>query len=102
MGSLVRSSAGRSHPRSGSSGQAASGSSSRPRPSEGDLLQLGPSIGDYRVGAFHDTSGSGKGKAARRRDPSVESGESADPIIRRQISVTVEHERASRSNSIVV
>ncbi|KAF2168337.1 hypothetical protein M409DRAFT_53613 [Zasmidium cellare ATCC 36951] len=96
LGSLVRSDRSRSQPDSGGSGQRRGISRSgggRSRPSEGEL-QLGPAAGDYRVGAFHDSttgSGGGRGKGKERRD----SGDSADPIIRRQISVTVETERAS-------
>lgn len=94
LGSLVRSGGKNSPLRSrGNSNPPRSGGSSRPRPSEGEI-QLGPVVGDYRVGAFHDSTSKAKGA---RRDLSVASGESADPIIRRQISVTVETERAASS-----
>lgn len=56
---------------------------------------MGPKSGDYRVGAFHDTS---RAKNAKRPPSGIfESDE--DPIIRRDVSVTVETERASRTNS---
>ncbi|KAK4632895.1 hypothetical protein CLAFUW4_03191 [Fulvia fulva] len=88
-----------SHVRSGgrsrieSSSKRGSGSRNMDRPE--DQLQLRPNVGDYRVGAFHDSS---KGKTPRRLSTSG-SNESEDPIIRRQISVTIEHEQASRANS---
>lgn len=57
---------------------------------------MGPKSGDYRVGAFHDAAS--KGKNAKRPPSGIfESDE--DPIIRRDVSVTVETERASRTNS---
>ncbi|KAK4504758.1 hypothetical protein PRZ48_002720 [Zasmidium cellare] len=99
LGSLVRSERSRSQPQSGGSGSRSHGrgvpgsGGSRSRPSEGDI-QLGPAVGDYRVGAFHDAT---RAKGKERRD----SGESADPIIRRQISVTVEHEQAGSGSGAV-
>ncbi|KAF7192961.1 hypothetical protein HII31_05692 [Pseudocercospora fuligena] len=77
---------------SGNRGNNSHGSQAR-RELEDGQVQFGPRNGDYRVGAFHDSDGKGK-----RR-----SGASDEDLIRRDVSVTVEHERASgavsRTNS---
>lgn len=57
-------------------------------------LGLRPKDGDYNVGAYHDASAN----KAMRRTSDAPSGASEDPIIRRDILVTVEHDR---SNSFV-
>ncbi|PPJ56170.1 hypothetical protein CBER1_09098 [Cercospora berteroae] len=107
LGSLVRS-INRTGPESGSgnssrqqrsnasrSGQRSFASRSRQDQENGNY-QMGPKSGDYRVGAFHDAAS--KGKHAKRPPSGIfESDE--DPIIRRDVSVTVETERASRTNS---
>ena len=56
---------------------------------ESDPIELRPDEHDYQAGAYHEPIRSGKGV---RRMNSSGSGNSEEPIIRRDISVTVEHE----------
>ncbi|KAK5137069.1 hypothetical protein LTR08_001078 [Meristemomyces frigidus] len=62
---------------------------SRLRHEGGDRMNLRPNDGDYQAGAYHEPNRGGKG-----RPTSTGSGNSEDPIIRRDISVTVEHSQA--------
>ena len=62
---------------------------SRIREGQGDAMDLRPDEHDYRAGAYHEP---GRGKSVRRRTSNAGSGDSEDPIIRRDVSVTVEHE----------
>lgn len=110
LGSLVRSvnrtaQNGSGNSKSGSRQQRSDGSRSGQRSHasqsrhdmEDGSYQMGPKSGDYRVGAFHESS---KGKGHRRAPSGGLLRESdEDPIIRRDVSVTVETERASQAAS---
>lgn len=54
-------------------------------------MGLRPKDGDYNVGVYHEP---GSSKAMRRKSDTP-SGASEDPIIRRDVLVTVEHDRAN-------
>ena len=54
-------------------------------------LGLRPKDGDYNVGVYHEP---GSSKQVRRKSDTP-SGASEDPIIRRDVLVTVEHDRAN-------
>ena len=71
------------------SGQRSKLGDSRAR-NEGSAMDLRPDEHDYQAGAYHEPNTRG-GKNVRRVT-SQGSGDSEDPIIRRDISVTVEHE----------
>ncbi|KAK5122800.1 hypothetical protein LTR85_003715 [Meristemomyces frigidus] len=67
------------------------------REPDDDAIELrSKTDGAYHAGAYHESShrGHGNGKGVRRMT-STGSGDSEDPIIRRDILVTVEHERTS-------
>jgi hypothetical protein len=63
------------------------GTGSKVRQEQEEGFQMGPVSGDYRVGAFHDSG--------PPRDRPSDAGSDDPIIIRRDMSVTVETERAS-------
>jgi hypothetical protein len=83
---------------SGGGGTAAGGGGARLHRNQEEGFQMGPVSGAYRVGAFHDDSSPPRhagGVLRTRRSEASDVGSDDPIIIRRDMSVTVETERAA-------